>query len=186
MLCVLTCLGMVRGLYLHVHTCAGSSLLGMSPRGELYGELPATGVGEAKPVEKLPVWDALYGNCVESNTELLNSLRTDENEAALHALAVEDARLGRMSTPLPARDMDLSEARLVPRFSVVQGDKLRAVDNLSWSAKADGPRKRKRADIKAASLNGHCTIPECIEHSALYIYTVRCRGTFVSIENQQK
>ena len=134
---------------------------------ELYGALPSAGVGEAKPFVEPPVWDALSGDCVQSNAEVLKSLRTDDNEAALHALAVEDARLGRMSAPRPARDVDLSQARLVPRFAVVQGEKVRAVDNMSWSASDGGPRKRKRAEVKAASLNGHCTTPECIAHDHL-------------------
>ncbi len=84
------------------------------------------------------------------------------------------------------------QVRLVPRFPVIQGTKedgspkIRAVDHMSWSARLQRKRKRTRKQVvcqfgalfvprlslqswqvKAESINGHCTVPEKMKHDSL-------------------
>ena len=51
----------------------------------------------------VPLWQ----HCHESNLELLRCVAQDKNSAALHARTLRDARLGRMSEPVPADEVDL-------------------------------------------------------------------------------
>ena len=66
----------------------------------------------------------------------------------------------------------LLQVLLVPRFGVTQGvkddgtAKVRAVDHFSWSH-AGGRKKRKRAEVKSASVNGHYSLSESIKHDHL-------------------
>ena len=46
-----------------------------------------------------------------------------------------------------------------------QGTKIRAIDNMSWSAR-DG-RKRTRGEMKVQSVNGHSAVPEKMKHDHL-------------------
>ena len=100
-------------------------------------------------------------HCEASNRELIASLREGRNSAELHRLTYVDFLKGRMSEPKPPRDCDLASCRLVPRFAVEQGCnaegnvKVRPVDHFSWSCKGRAQQKRKRAEVKAASVNGH-------------------------------
>ena len=79
----------------------------------------------------------------------------------MHALTLKDAALGRMTPPVHASIVDLSKVRLVPRFAVHQGTrkdgsaKIRPVDHLSWSHEPVKGRKRTKAMMKEASINGH-------------------------------
>ena len=41
--------------------------------------------------------------------EVLRTLKEDENSAELHRLTLKDAALGRMSSPIPASDVDLTQ-----------------------------------------------------------------------------
>ena len=52
-------------------------------------------------------------DCVESNKELLASLREDRNAAKLHQLTMKDYELGRMSKPQPSSAVDLSRVRFI-------------------------------------------------------------------------
>ena len=97
---------------------------------------------------------------------------------------MEDHRLGRMSRPVHAQKINLSQARLVPRFGVEQGlkpdgtAKIRAVDNLSWSAAAGRSRKRSRGQMKEDSVNGSCTLPGKVSHDHLDSLLVLLRLVF--------
>lgn len=136
----------------------------------------------------------LWRSCRESNSQLIESLRADSNEDALHKLATDDWKKSRLSEPKPASEYDLGkvrnalvnvafarllfispwQVRCVPRFGVEQGVKadgsmkLRAIDNFSWSYN-DTSRKRKRTKkvMKAASVNGHYEMPCVVEHDHL-------------------
>ena len=55
---------------------------------------------------------------------------------------------------------------MVPRFGITQGGKVRAVDHFSWSH-APKCRKRKRAEIKYRSVNGHYEPDEDMKHDHL-------------------
>lgn len=55
---------------------------------------------------------------------------------------------------------------MVPRFGITQGEKVRAVDHFSWSH-APERRKRKRAEIKSRSVNGHFEPDEEMKHDHL-------------------
>jgi len=121
----------------------------------------------------------------------LKLLKRDEFEDELHELTLEDARLGRMTQPIPVEQCCLDGTKLHPRscgmssclcvglqrwllvlfrFGVVQGvkangaPKVRAVDNMSW-AHCAGRRSKKR--VKAHSVNGFCAVPERVKHDHL-------------------
>ncbi len=106
---------------------------------------------------------------------LLPELKEDPHAAELLQLARVDAALGRMSEPVPAAALDLEAVRLNPRFAVVQGfrddgaEKVRAIDNLSWSAPDESLPKRRRTKkvMKSASVNGHVVMAEKIRHNHL-------------------
>ena len=136
--------------------------------------------------------DPLASRCAESNRGLLASLREDANADELDRLAWADAKLGRMSDPVVVNAISDHLARfqfrshwpacssyvfwlvrLVPRFSVVQGlrpdgsDKVRPIDNFSWSHQSDGARKRSRNEAKAQSVNGHFDLRSGVHHDHL-------------------
>jgi hypothetical protein len=139
--------------------------------------------------------NTLWKDCYESNEVLVGSLREDAHEEALHEIALNDYKLGRMSKPEPVnwRDLDkvcrrrsshvcrhgrvfaVVQVKLVPRFSVEQGVKpdgsvkIRAVDHFSWSAPdADVVgKKRTRKEVKAQSVNGHYTVTDELSHDHL-------------------
>ena len=158
----------------------------------LYGVLPPCGIGVLAAAPEVPDLDGIWHECYACNQELLGSLREDENAAVLHQIAVDDARLGRMTPPTPASEVDLAtvigvacecgllaplrtwcQVRLAPRFAVVQGvkpdgsAKVRAVDHMSWSAAGRKRRKRSRMEVKKASVNGSCSVPERVAHDHL-------------------
>ena len=151
--------------------------------GELMGPLQVSGrevqkkapVGCANPAD-------LLSDCGRSNKALLDKLKADDYEDELHRLTVEDAKLGRMSWPVPAEECDLNSIRLCPRFGVEQGlrpdgsTKVRAVDNQSWSAQPENEKghfgkKRK----KELSVNGHTEVPEEIHHDHIDILMAAMR-----------
>ena len=78
--------------------------------GELMGPLQVSGrevqkkapVGCANPAD-------LLSDCGRSNKALLDKLKADDYEDELHRLTVEDAKLGRMSWPVPAEECVRSE-----------------------------------------------------------------------------
>ena len=127
----------------------------------------------------------MSSGCAEANRTLIRSLKEDTYGVELLEQTVADAKLGRMSHPvpggpillavvsrrarylrLPAEQCDLDSVRLHPRFSVEQGfktdgsRKIRAVDHFSWSPGASKNKgKRKRG-----SVNGHTCLPEKVRH----------------------
>jgi len=74
---------------------------------------------------------------------------------------------------------------LVPRFAVEQGlepngdPKIRAVDNMSWSACRQTARKRTRKEMKAHSVNGFSQCPEKIQHDHLDMLML-CMKSFMA------
>ena len=53
-----------------------------------------------------------FNNAAVSNRELLERVRCDENEEALHQIAFDDWEKGRMTKPRKAKDMKTEMARL--------------------------------------------------------------------------
>ena len=51
-------------------------------------------------------------DCNNSNSELVKSLRRDENEEALHKIALDDWKMNRMTEPKRVRDIDTSQVCL--------------------------------------------------------------------------
>ena len=88
------------------------------------GALPASGVAERLVLreEREPASD-LMGRAEAQNAAIIASLRDDAHAAELHAGAVADAALGRMTAPVPVDDLALHDKILAPRFSVEQGHK---------------------------------------------------------------
>lgn len=149
---------------------------------QLFGILPVAGLGEPSVPEDICDFEALRGSCAASNAELISSLREDEHSLALHELTMGDFAHGRVSKPVRAADADCTQLRLVPRFAVLQGvrpdgsDKIRAVDNFSWSPKGELKRKRARKEVKACSVNGHCYTPERVAHDHLDDFAAAMRA----------
>lgn len=135
----------------------------------LFGPLPAGGLGEPKKDTEIGDLEALWQNRAASNKQLLSKLKEDPFAAELHRLTTEDARLGRMTWPKPVEDCDISRLRLSPRFGVDQGlrddgsQKIRAVDNFSWSVNQEGSFQTKSQKRKS-SINGATAMPECMHH----------------------
>ena len=104
----------------------------------MYGQLPICGNGELKEYMQIGSEASLKQDSSKTNQTLLASMGDDEFETELHRLKMEDARLGRITTPVPVSECYLSETKLHPRFGVAQGlkpngeQKVRAVDNMSW------------------------------------------------------
>ncbi len=76
---------------------------------QLFGHLPACGIGE--PKDELEVFDlkATRAQCADDNAELLQSLREDVNAEALHQITLDDHAKGRMTKPVPAESLDCSQ-----------------------------------------------------------------------------
>lgn len=91
----------------------------------LFGVLPMTSIGEVvEPDAKLESEAGLADNITSHNAELLAETlkRAETWREQLHKATVDDAKLGRMSHPVPQLDvMHLSGRRAVPRFGVEQG-----------------------------------------------------------------
>ena len=88
----------------------------------------------------LPPADELGQHCLEHNQKLLATMKEDVHAGRLYELTLEDAKLGRMSHPVPGewthpvstlpspkclhapvQKCDLSSMLLHPRFAVEQG-----------------------------------------------------------------
>ena len=84
--------------------------------GQLYGAMPSSGIGVTK-AEASAVGDieTLRSACRDSNSHLMDSIREDPHENAIHELACADAVKGWMSYPILASQCDLAEVRAVPR-----------------------------------------------------------------------
>ena len=108
-----------------------------------------------------------------SNMELMKSSREDEESAELFKLTCDDARLGRMTWPVPVAELDTAHFRMVPRFAVQQGQrpdgstKIRPVDNFSWSHCTGTKRRRSKKEAKETSINGHFVVKHELKHDHL-------------------
>ena len=88
------------------------------------GALPASGIAGRLVTREVrePVGD-LMGRAKAQNTAIIAGLRDDAHAAELHAGAVADAVLGRMTKRVPVDDLALRDEMLAPRFSAEQGQK---------------------------------------------------------------
>ena len=144
----------------------------------MLGELALSGIGSPIDRDCVPSVDALRSSCLHSNTRLLAELREDGHAHGLVKATYDDAKLGRMSAPVPLeKDSPLMQQVLMhPRFGVEQErvdgtTKLRAVDHFSWSPAsgsggAQGPASAKKAR-KAGSVNGHAAAAERMHHDTV-------------------
>ena len=126
--------------------------------------LERSGVGAAVEGVSPPDVAMLWHRRQRSNNELLASLKQDDFSAELMALTVKDAKLGRMSMPVPVEEFhegDLHTLLLAPRFGVEQGlkddgsVKVRAVDNFSWSCVPEECEVRRSKKVVKGAL---CTL----------------------------
>jgi len=128
------------------HRCADALIRGAP----IAGRLPVTGNGTLKEFRCSHTLEELRANAPESNRQLIASLREDEHALSLYESCVKDAKLGRMTHPQPC-GMDGPEGKIlsprhgvllvavvqsllfVDRFAVVQGEKIRPIDDMSRS-----------------------------------------------------
>ena len=129
----------------------------------LMGDLERSGVGV--PVVNGPAGSSerLRSDCARRNADLIRSLHEESDASELLDLTRGDAALGRMSEPVALGTEVPSDILLNPRFGVRQlkpdgSEKLRAVDNFSWSS---------CADQRANSVNGHTAAHESMKHDTL-------------------
>ena len=89
----------------------------------LVGSIQASGRGT--PIEPTSLGDlwSLWDSREKDNLELIDSLKDDVLEQELHDLALLDAKLKRMSQPMPVCTGDIQNVKLHPRFGVCQGVK---------------------------------------------------------------
>ena len=105
--------------------------------GRLVGKLDETGCGTPHQYSEHQSLEGLAAGCLSHNQKLLSSLRQDEHSHELFNMTSVDARLNRMTEPVPSQFVDLSSIRLAKRFCVDQGlkadgsKKLRAVDDMT-------------------------------------------------------
>ena len=120
------------------------------------GVLPRSGIGEAMEFKKCISEQQLLEEARKGNRAVRKRARGDEHAAELHALAMADALLGRMTAPVPA-DAGNDEGRvLTPRFAVVQG------------CEADGtPRVRSIDDCTASRINRATQPQEKMRHNTV-------------------
>ena len=151
-----------------VYTCVNFFLLHMSIGAKIWGNLPKTGIGNPIQVVNQRVKDNLKDECLLHNKTLLENMVQDRLHQELMEVTCKDASLGRMSKPVLAQELDLTQIRLHPRFAVDQGvrsngkRKIRAVDHFSWSCHGNSKKKRKMA-----SINGQCQVEEKLVHDHL-------------------
>ena len=89
----------------------------------LYGEMPASGIGEPAKSVDLHSIDAIKLASAASNEKLLKSVRGDPLEEELHRLTVEDAKLGRISCPRSVSERGVSHGEfhgisICPRYVI--------------------------------------------------------------------
>ena len=138
----------------------------------LYGELEIAGVGPPKVCAPIGSVEVLQEDCLRSNHRLVPGLKEDKFAKELFELTCADAALGRMTYPKVVAECDLETVRAHPRFAVDQGvkvdgtRKLRAVDNMSWSAKLEsgGHQRMSKKRLRVGSINGHCAAHESVKH----------------------
>ena len=120
------------------------------------GVLPRSGIGEAMEFKKCISEQQLLEEARKGNRAVRKRARGDEHAAELHALAMADALLGRMTATVPA-DAGKDEGRvLTPRFAVVRG------------CKADGtPRVRSIDDCTASRINRATQPQEKMRHNTV-------------------
>ena len=126
-------------------------------------------------VQPAPLVQELRARCCQNNAALLQSLREDTHSKELFEAVVADERLGRMTSPVLAKSLDLGSVRLAPRFAIEQMKDdgslaIRPIDNFSWSeqrAPASDGRSKQRRQMKEGSVNGFSTVCEKIRHDHL-------------------
>ena len=138
----------------------------------LLGELPRSGIGKPTHRDTVPSIAELKLSCVRSNATLIQELREDKCAEDLLRLTQADADMGRMSVPLPVEECRIDGILVHPRFGVETWKpdgtrKVRAVDNLSWSAATEFVRRPCKRVLKAASVNGHVAPAEKLQHQTL-------------------
>ena len=128
----------------------------------MVGELDRSGIGTPLTVENIKSLDKLWHVCEARNAALVKSLRVDPHADELLAMARADAKLHRVSAPVPIEEFDTTSCLLHPRFMVEQPKpngavKLRPIDHFSWSLEGG----------KSDSVNGHVAPTEKLKHDTL-------------------
>lgn len=88
---------------------------------DIIGRLPCSGNG--MPIDPNLSFDkkALLAGVAARNAEMLKRARVDPYSSDLVAQTRADAKLGRMTMPRPACELDLSRISVCQRFGMVQG-----------------------------------------------------------------
>eukprot|EP00973_Karenia_brevis_P078150 10853323-Karenia_brevis.AAC.1 len=129
----------------------------------MLGVIDCGGIGQARETVEVQDQGSLrQGRCTQ-NEALIRSNRCDVHAEWLVEHMQKEARLGRMTCPVEARDSEANGCLLHPRFSVEQTKpdgslKKRPIDNFSFSVGGDG---------KAGSVNGHAQPEEQLKHDSV-------------------
>jgi hypothetical protein len=79
---------------------------------DLYGDLPASGVGDQIHEQDWVDLSELFSESSQDHGALFASLKEDKNAKALHELTLRDAELGRMTFPRKASECNLDNVRV--------------------------------------------------------------------------
>lgn len=126
------------------------------------GLLDCSGIGTPVGMKEIRSLHTLGAKCADHNARLFKALREDPHAEWLYKSVMDDARAWRMSEPEVWDGVD-SVHLFHPRFAVSQlrpdgTEKLRAVDNFSWSPSCEG---------KVDSANGFTVVQEKMSHDTL-------------------
>ena len=148
----------------------------------MLNELEISGLGEPVVSMVRPAND-LQDKCRRNNDELAASLRQDRNAEQLMAVTLEDAKLQRMTAPIPYNAEEMASVHLSPRFGVEQEKadgrtKVRPIDHFSSSGGHEGRASKQRR--KDASVNGYTFPGEKMRTQTLdFLWTAM--ATFVQL-----
>ena len=121
----------------------------------LVGPLPLTGNGRPELFPEPLSLKELVAGAERRNAALVGSLKEGRDAAEILAKTEAEARLGRMSHPVPLDAVDLKGAVLTPRFGV-------------WQTREDGSERMRLVDDKSRSLINGATQPrERLRHEAI-------------------
>ncbi|CAK0862125.1 unnamed protein product [Prorocentrum cordatum] len=115
----------------------------------LVGELPRSGHGSPEVFPPRLGIAELLGNAESTNRDISGGLRDGAHGDAILRKTRDEAELGRISCPVPLRDVCLDGAVIAPRFAVEQlredgSSKLRLVDDMTKARINEATRPQER------------------------------------------
>jgi hypothetical protein len=101
-------------------------------------------------VSRKPKLDEKHKEAVENFLKNIAERSADDNEEALEKEVKEEIQVGWAEGPYDMRSQEISPQFISPKFSIVQGDKVRVIDHLSFREHGSkwGPSLNSSAEVK--------------------------------------